>query len=623
MTLIPLRVLFGNPTRSTPRLSPCGLRLGYLAPSKQGVLNVFVMPSAGGEAQQVTQDDYRGIRSFFWAEDDRHLLYMQDTHGDENFHLHAVDLTSGSVRDVTPFPGVKAQNIILDKDAPGQVLVGLNRRDPSVFDMYRLDLLSGDVVLDTENPGDVLGWLTDQQFVIRAATAMNPTDGSTTLRVRDSMAAPWRDLITWPFQEDGNLEDFSADGTTLLIGTSLGSDTTRLVRIDAATGRELETIASHPRCDVGGVMLHPDTREVQLVGFNYLRQEWRYFDPAVEADMQLLRASATGDVYIVSRDRGDRLWIVADTQDAGPVVWYLFDRSTKTQRRLFVSQPELLDYRLAEMEPLEIPARDGLLLPAYLVRPPAAGPGPFPLVLYVHGGPWARDAWGYDSAAQWLANRGYAVLKVNFRGSTGFGKRFQNLGDGQWGVGDMQHDLTDAVRWAIAHGVADPQRVAIMGGSYGGYAALAGLTFTPELYACGVDVVGPSNIRTLIGSIPPYWKPMKAIFDLRVGDALNDEEFNRRISPAFHADKVRAPLIIAQGANDPRVKIQESDQMVEAMRAHGNAVTYIVYPDEGHGFARPENRLDFYGRVERFLAQQLGGRAEPATAISGATGEER
>ncbi|MFN7967203.1 MAG: S9 family peptidase [Acidobacteriota bacterium] len=620
---IPRAVLFGNPTRSSPRLSPDGRSLAFLAPSPSGVLNVWQGPADGQEFRQVTNDTYRGIRSYFWAEDSRHLLYLQDSHGDENFHVFAVDLHSGTDRDLTPYPSVKAQNIMLDKDRPGEILVGLNRRDESVFDMYRVQVASGETALDTENPGDVVGWLTDQQFAIRGAVSMDPDDGSTALRVRDTLDAPWRQIQHWPFGEEGGPEDFSVDGKSLLVSTSLGSDTTRLVRIDAASGAELEEIVQHPQCDVGGVMLHPDTRAVQLVGFNYLRQEWRFFDPQVEADFALLRTVESGDVYCVSRNSADTVWIVAFTHDAGPVAWYHFDRATRQARKLFVNQPELLEYTLAPMEPLTIASRDGMTLPAYLTRPLDAGPGPYPMVLYVHGGPWARDTWGYDPSSQWLANRGYAVLKVNYRGSTGFGKQFINAGNYQWGVGTMQHDLTDAVQWAIANGIADPKRVAIMGGSYGGYATLAGLAFTPELYACGIDIVGPSNIRTLLQSVPPYWKPMRKIFDLRVGAADQDEDWNRKISPCFHADKVRAPLIIAQGANDPRVKIAESDQMVEAMRAQGNEVAYVVYPDEGHGFARPDNRLDFYGRVEEFLRDHLGGRAEPWVAVEGATAELR
>lgn len=620
---IPRSILFGNPTRSAPRISPDGRRLAYLAPSDGGVLNVWEGAAEGQEFRQVTNDTYRGIRSYFWAEDSRHLLYLQDSHGDENFHVFAVDMQTGTERDLTPYPGVKAQNIMLDKDRPDEILVGLNRRDESVFDMHRVHVASGETTLDTENPGDVVGWLTDQQFAIRGAVTMDPEDGSTSLRVRDDVQAPWRQIQHWPFGEEGGPEDFSVDGKSLLVSTSLGGDTTRLVRIDAATGAELEEIVQHPKCDVGGVMLHPDTRAVQMVGFNYLRQEWRFFDPRVEADFSFLRTIETGDVYCVSRDSADKTWIVAFTHDAGPVVWYHFDRGTRQARKLFVNQPELLDYTLAPMESITIQARDGLTLPAYLTRPLDAGAGPHPMVLYVHGGPWARDTWGYDPSSQWLANRGYVVLKVNFRGSTGFGKAFINAGNREWGVGTMQHDLTDAVRWAVSQGIADPKRIAIMGGSYGGYATLAGLTFTPELYACGIDIVGPSNIRTLLQSIPPYWKPMRKIFDLRVGAADQDEEWNRRISPCFHAARVRAPLIIAQGANDPRVKIAESDQMVEAMRAQGNEVSYVVYPDEGHGFARPDNRLDFYGRVEEFLRAHLGGRTQPWVAIDGATAELR
>jgi len=371
------------------------------------------------------------------------------------------------------------------------------------------------------------------------------------------------------------------------------------------------------------VMVHPDTRAVQAVGFNYARNEWTVLDPAIEKDFKALAALHRGDFGVVSRTRADDRWIVAYTVDNGPVAWYAWDRAKQQGELLFVNQPELERYTLATMEVVVIKARDGMDLVSYLTLPVGVEHRNLPLVLNVHGGPWARDGWGYRPEAQWLANRGYAVLQVNFRGSTGFGKRFLNAGNLEWGVGAMQHDLTDAVAWAVGKGIADPKRVCIYGGSYGGYATLAGLTFTPELYACGVDIVGPSNVRTLLAAIPPYWAPMRATFRLRVGDVENDEDLNRRISPFFHAGNVRAPLIIAQGANDPRVNIKESDQMVEAMRARELPVTYVVYPDEGHGFARPENRLDFYGRVDEFLAKHLQGRAEPWREVAGATAELR
>lgn len=623
LPLIPRQILFGNPVKAAPRISPDGTRLAYLAPSAKNVLNVWVRTIGKTDDAQVTNDTHRGIRIHFWAEDGKHLFYMQDLNGDENFHVYSVDLESKVVRDLTPFQGVRASNIMLDKKYPNEMLVGLNLRDRRAFDIYRVDLTSGALTLDTENPGDVLGWVTDPDFQIRAAQAQNPVDASTVLRVRDSRDAPWRTLLTLPFGENGGIDDFSADGKSLYVETSVGADTARLVRVDAASGKELETIAVDAKVDVGGVIIHPDTHLVQAVGFNYLKNEWRVLDPAVKADFEALAKIGRGEFYLSGRDRADKNWLITYQVDDGPVAWYAYNRESKKPELLFVNQPDLAKYKMAKMEPMVIKARDGFKLVSYLTLPVGVAAKKLPLVLNVHGGPWGRDGWGYNPEAQWFANRGYATLQVNFRGSTGFGKKFLYAGDKQWGVGTMQHDLTDAVKWAIAKGIADPKRICIYGGSYGGYATLAGLVFTPELYACGVDIVGPSNIKTLLQSIPPYWAPFKKQFVLQVGDVENDDAFNKKISPLFHAANIRVPLIVAQGANDPRVNIREATQMVEAMRAKGLPVTYIVYTDEGHGFARPDNRLDFYGRVDEFLAKHLGGRSEPWQKVEGSSAEVR
>lgn len=621
--LIPREVLFGNPVKAAPEISPDGTRLSYLAPSKDGVLNVWVRTIGKDDDTQITNDTHRGIRIHFWAEDGTHLFYLQDIGGDENFHVYSVDLNSKIVRDLTPFQGIRAEGILLDKKHPNEMLVGLNLRDRHVFDMYRVDLTTGAIVMDTENPGDVLGWLTDPDFKIRAAMAQNPKDASTILRVRDGKNAPWRDLVTWPFGDNGSADGFTADGKALYVETTLGADTARLIKLDIATGKELETLVSDPKVDVGMVIIQPDTYVVQAVGLDYLKNEWRVLDPSIAPDFAALAQLGHGEFYLTSRDRADKNWIVTYQSDDGPVAYYAYNRDTKKPGLLFVNRPELAKYTLAKMEPVVIKARDGMELVSYLTLPVGIEGKSLPFVLNVHGGPWARDGWGYDGEAQWFANRGYATLQVNYRGSSGFGKKFLNAGNGQWGVGAMQNDLTDAVKWAIAKGIADPKRVCIYGGSYGGYATLAGLTFTAELYACGVDIVGPSNIRTLFQSIPPYWKPFIHEFILRVGDVENDEAINKKISPLFHVDNVRAPLIIAQGANDPRVSIREAQQMVEALRAKKLPVTYVVYTDEGHGFARPNNRLDFYGRVDEFLAKQLGGRAEPWQEIKGSSAEVR
>jgi dipeptidyl aminopeptidase/acylaminoacyl peptidase len=617
--LVPRDVFLGNPVKSQARISPDGTRLTYLAPSPTNVLNVWVKTIGKSDDRMITNDAKRGIRNHFWAEDGKHILYLQDVNGNENFHLYSADLASNEVKDLTAYEGVRAQNLLVDRKHPDEVLVGLNQRDKTVFDMHRINLATGESKLDTQNPGDVQGWGTDADFVIRGAQAQSQ-DGGTIIRVRDSASAPWRDLLTFPAEENGGFVDFTADGKSIYVESSLGSDVTRLIKVDAATGKETELIATDPRCDVGGIMVNDVTHKIEAVGFNYLRNEWKVMDPALAPDFDALKKVHDGDFTVVSRDRADRTWIVAYTDDNGPVASYAFDRKSKKPTFLFVNQPALEKAQLAQREPVVITARDGVKLVSYLTCPVGVPRKNLPMVLYVHGGPWARDQWGYDPSAQWLANRGYAVLQVNFRASEGFGKKFLHLGDKQWG-GTMQDDLTDAVKWAISQGIADPKRVAIMGGSYGGYATLAGLTFTPDLYACGVDIVGPSNLKTLLASIPPYWATIRKTFDIRMGDMDNDSLLNQKCSPLFHVDKIRSPLLIGQGQNDPRVNVRESDQIAAAMRAKNLPVEYIVYADEGHGFARPENRMDFYGRAEGFLSKHLGGRSEPFVEVKGAAAQ--
>jgi dipeptidyl aminopeptidase/acylaminoacyl peptidase len=615
-------VLVGNPEKAAPQISPDGTRLSYLAPSDKGVLNVWVRTIGKTDDAQVTNDTHRGIRIQFWAEDGTHVMYLQDIGGDENWHVYSVDLENKVVRDLTPFQGIRAQGILTDKKFPNEILVGLNLRDRRAFDMYRVDLTTGAIAMDTQNPGDVVRWITDPNFQIRAAQANNQKDGSTSLRVRDAKDAPWREIISWPFGENGGVHDFTADGKALYVESSLGSDTTRLAVVDAATGKEIKVLAQNTKVDVGQVIINEDTKVVEAVDFDYLKKEWTVLDPSVKADFDAISKVHRGNLTPISRDRANKNWLVAYDNDEGPVAYYAYNRDSKRGELLFVNRPKLAQYTLARMEPVVIKARDGMELVGYLTLPVGIEAKNLPFVLNVHGGPWARDSWGYHPEAQWFANRGYATLQVNFRGSEGFGKSFLNAGNLEWGA-RMQDDLTDAVKWAIAKGIADPKRVCIYGGSYGGYATLAGLVFTPELYACGVDIVGPSNIKTLLASIPPYWAPLKKTFTLRVGDAENDEALNTKMSPLFHADKVKVPLIIAQGANDPRVNIKESDQMVEAMRGKGLKVDYIVYTDEGHGFARPDNRLDFYGRVDEFLAKQIGGRMEPWQEMKGSSASVR
>ena len=610
--LIPRRVLFGNPERVSPRISPDGTLLAWIAPH-EGVLNVWVAPAGAdgvdwAQARVVTDDTDRGIRMFTWAHDGRHVLYLRDTGGDENWRLHDVDLETMQRRDLTPFDEVATQIIAAEKKFPTEILVGLNRDNPQLHDVYRLDLVSGELVKEVENPG-FIGWIADAQLVVRAGIKPQP-DGGAVVMVRDSAEEEWRQLLAIDAEDaltTGPLA-FSEDGASLLAESSVGADTARLVRVDLASG-DVEVLAEDPEADVTGVQLHPDTREPQIVTFLKDRSEYQVLDPSVAPDLAAIRALHPGDPSLVGADNADATWLVGFTNDAGAVPYFSYDRETRSGRFLFEHQPELSRYELAPMEPFSFTSRDGLTIHGYATFPPEAERTGLPMVLNVHGGPWARDAWGYDPEAQWLANRGYLCVQVNFRGSTGYGKAFVNAGDREWG-GRMQDDLVDAVAFAVGQGWADPARVAIYGGSYGGYAALAGATFTPDLFRCAVDIVGPSNLKTLIETIPPYWAPMVAQFHRRVGDPAVDAEFLWSRSPLSRVSSIRIPLLIAQGANDPRVKQAESEQIVAALREAGIDHEYLLFPDEGHGFAKPENRLRFYAAAERFLARHLGGRAE-------------
>jgi len=610
--LIPRVVLFGNPERVSPRISPDGSRLAWIAPDK-GVLNVWVAPIGDSgvrweAAAVVTDDTDRGIRVFAWARDARHVLYLQDAGGDENWRLYDVDLETMARRDLTPFDGIQARILATKKSHPDEVLVGMNRENPQLHDVYRLSLASGSLVKEIENPG-YAGWLADEDMVVRAALAPLP-DGGFDLLVKDSAAGDWRTLMTIS-ADDATASDtlsFSGDGRSLLAISPEGSDTGRLVRLDLTSGAAEVLLEDH-EADVAGAMLHPDTREPQIVEVLKDRAEYHVLDPAVEADFKAIRELHPGDPQFVGRDDADATWLVAFTADAGPARYYSYDRSSRNGSFLFESRPDLARYELAAMEPFSFTARDGLVIHGYATFPAGASRHGLPTVLNVHGGPQVRDVWGFDPEAQWLANRGYLCLQVNYRGSTGYGKSFVAAGDREWGA-KMHDDLLDAVSFAVSQGWADQARVAIYGGSYGGYAALVGAAFTPEVFRCAVDIVGPSNLKTLLETIPPYWAPMRAQLYKRVGDPEKDADFLWSRSPLSRAGDIRIPLLIAQGANDPRVKQAESEQIVAALQTAGIDHEYMLFPDEGHGFAKPENRLKFYAAAERFLAKHMGGRFE-------------
>lgn len=615
VALISRDLLFGNPERTRPSVSPDGKLTAWIAPDSKNVLQVWV------DGAVVTADKKRGIRSYSWSEDSKSILFAQDADGDENFHVFQVELATKNVRDLTPWQGVRASILSTSSKQPNVVLVTMNARNRKFMDVYRVVLDTGAVALDTENPGDVNDWGVDAQLQVRAASATTK-EGGTELRIRDSVKAPWKAFITVGLEENLDFIDFTEDGKGVVLLSSINSDTTRLLEKNLKSGAE-RVLAASDKSDVLGVIGYPVKRGVRAASVDVNgRVQWLPTEPSMKTELELIDLALSGDFWVASMDAADTRWIIGETRDVGPQRFWNFDRKTKKLELLFSAQPKLEGLPLAEMKPVTITARDGLALPSYLTLPPGKAPKNLPMVLLVHGGPWGRDTWGQNSSAQWLANRGYAVLQVNFRASTGFGKKFLNAGNRQWGL-SMHDDLIDAVNWAVKEGFADPKQVAIMGGSYGGYATLAGLAFTPDTFKCGVDIVGPSNLFTLLSTVPPYWAAFRAQMVRRMGDPENaaDKEMMTRASPLFSASKIKSPLLIAQGANDPRVKAAESEQIVAAMEKNGLPVTYVVYPDEGHGFARPENRIDFYARAEAFLATCLGGRSEPLTKIEGATAQ--
>jgi dipeptidyl aminopeptidase/acylaminoacyl peptidase len=615
-TLIPREILFGNPQRSSPQISRDGKYLAYLAPDDKNVLQVWLRTLGQEDDRQLTNDKERGIMAYFWTYNPEQLIYLQDSDGDENFHLYSVNIHSNIVRDLTPFQGVKAQVIDLDRDFPNEILVGLNLNNPEKFDAYRIDLNNGAVEFDTDNPGNIISWTANARFEILAALGASP-DGGYDLLYREMTDRPWEILRHWDAEDEGGAVSFSTDGKTLYIIGSHDANTQRLIALDLATRTETIT-AQEELYDVGGIEIHPTQRHIQAVSFYKDKVHWQILDESIATDFEALAKVRKGEFAIGSRDLADENWIVAYLTDDGPVYYYLYNRTSKSSTLLFSNQPALENLPLSPMKPISYQARDGLTIHGYLTLP-IAGEAPHAAVLLVHGGPWARDTWGYDPEVQWLANRGYAVLQVNFRGSTGYGKTFLNAGNRQW-AGTMHDDLIDAVNWLVSEKIAEPDKIAIAGGSYGGYATLVGLTFTPDVFACGVDIVGPSSIMTLMESIPPYWAPLMAMFQHRVGNMETEEEFLKSRSPLFFVDKIEKPLLIGQGANDPRVKEAESEQIVTAMRQAGKPVKYVVYPDEGHGFVRPDNRLHFYAIAEEFLSQYLGGQFEPVGEIPGHSG---
>ena len=596
---IPLEVLFGDPELSQVLVSPDGGRLAFVAPW-EGVKNLWVQDRRTGERRRLTADRGRGVLWYRWLPSGL-LIYAQDKDGDENWRLYAVDPAGGEPRLLTPGEGVQAQFLAVHPDYPDELLVLLNDRDPALHDVWRINARSGERRRVLENPG-FIGFLADERLDVRLAHKSSD-DGGGELYLREGDA--WKPFLRWGLDDSLGTWPLALRGNTLYMASSLGRDTAALVAVDLATG-EKRVLAEDPHYDLPheqGMLFHPRAARPEAVAVMRDRLGWIVLDEALKPDFERL-GELEGDVYLTSRDLENRVWVIYEQIDRKSPRYWLYDRESGALELIGEAIPALAEYTLAPMQPVRYRARDGLEIEAYLTLPPDREPRGLPAVIAPHGGPWYRDVWGYDPWAQWLANRGYAVLQPNFRGSTGYGKKLLNAGNKEWGRA-MQDDLTDAVRWLVDRGIADPGRVAIMGGSYGGYATLAGLAFTPELYAAGVDIVGPSNLFTLLETIPPYWKPMIALFHTRMGHPERDAELLRAASPLFSADKIRAPLLIGQGANDPRVKRTESLQIVEALKEKGKPVEYVEYADEGHGFMKPENRLDFFRKAEKFLERHL------------------
>jgi len=616
--LIPRGDLFGNPTRAAGKISPDGQWLSWLAP-KDGVLNIWMAPADNpDQAKAMTDATDRPIRQYFWSPDSQSLLYIQDRGGDENFLLYGVNIASGEETTLTPFENTRVDIVGGSESIRDKILVGLNNRDPQFHDVHLLDLNSGELTLVLENNG-YAGFMADDTLTVRMALCQNEAGGTDYFRVVDNSVES--DPFSSTAMEDSlttNPAGYTNDGSILYWLDSRGRNTAALYAEDVATGKRT-LIAEDDKADIGGTIRDRESGKVQAYSVNYLKTEWTALDADIGASLDWLGTQLEGEYGISSRTDDDQTWIVWNDPLTAPTATYIYDRRAQTLTPFYVTRPELEGAPLQPMYPVEIASRDGLTLPSYLTlsagvamdddgNPSASSP----MVLLVHGGPWARDDYGFNSIHQMLANRGYAVLSVNFRGSTGFGKDFLNAANKQWGLA-MHDDLIDATNWAIAQGITGKDQVAIMGGSYGGYATLAGLAFTPETFACGVDIVGPSNLETLLDTIPPYWAPLVKIFHERMGNPGSEGGLAllKAASPLYKADQITKPLLIAQGANDPRVKQAESDQIVGAMKDAGIPVTYVLYPDEGHGFAKPTNNIAFFAIAENFLAECLGGRAEP------------
>ena len=607
--LIPMKDFFRNPVKVAYSISPNGEYLAFMQPWEQR-LNVFVEKIGSGQATRVTSAKARDIAGYAWKGDNR-IVYIQDTGGDENFRLYAVGIDGSNPKDLTPFEKVRAQIIDNLEQNGTEILVGLNKRNPQIFDVYRINVNTGAMEMIAENPGNYTGWGTDWDGKLRIAIT---TDGvNSSVLVRNTETEKFAPLVTTSFKETFAPLVFTSDNKQLYVSTNIGRDKTAIVKYDVENKKELEKIYEHPEVDVTSLLSSRKRRVITGVSYTTDKSQYHFIDKQ-RADLQkdLERRLPGYEVRLAGCNREEDKCLVRSFTDRSRGAYYFYDLKAKDFRKLADISPWLNEQDMAPMKPIKYQSRDGLTINGYLTLPKGVAARNLPVVVNPHGGPWFRDQWGYNPEVQFLANRGYAVLQVNFRGSTGYGRKFWEASFKQWGKA-MQNDITDGVQWLIKEGIADPKRVGIYGGSYGGYATLAGLTFTPDLYAAGVDYVGVANLFTFIKTIPPYWKPYLEMIYEMVGHPERDKDLLTAASPVFHSAKIKVPLLIAQGANDPRVNKAESDQMVEALKARGIEVPYIVKSNEGHGFSNEENRFEFYRAMEDFLGKHLGGRVEKST----------
>jgi dipeptidyl aminopeptidase/acylaminoacyl peptidase len=600
-SIVPLEDFFKDPEKAAYRISPDGERIIFRAQHK-GRMNVFIQKLGDTTATPLTHETERSPYDAYWESNER-IIFVKDVGGDENTHILSVKPDGTDLKDHTPFEKVQASVIDILEDKPNEILIQHNKRNPQVFDVYRLNLATGDSKMVAENPGNITGWITDHDGKIRAATA---TDGvNTSLLYRASEKDKFKNVITTDFKESISPVLFTFDNKNLFCVSNLNRDKVVLVEFDPLTGKEVRVLYENPEADLTGVEYSRKRKVLTTVYYETDKLKKHFLDPETGEIDKKIQQQIPGYEFIVTRHNADEdkllVHVTSDRYFGGA---YYYDVKADKLTKLADYKPWLKEDNMAEMKPVSYTSRDGLTIHGYLTLPKGVASKDLPVVINPHGGPWARDSWGFNPEAQFLANRGYAVLQMNFRGSTGYGKKFWQASFKQWGR-TMQDDISDGVRWLIKEGIADSSRVAIYGGSYGGYATLAGVTLTPGLYSCAVDYVGVANMFTFMNTIPPYWEPYRKMFYEMVGDPKADSLMLAEVSPVFHADKISVPLLVAQGANDPRVNKAESDQMVDALRKRGLTVEYIVKENEGHGFYNQENKLDFYGAMEKFFEQHL------------------